>query len=174
VWLAVGRKGELTGCRAGALGIAKGVKTPSLGTEDDCKFSLFSRLILPLDIHLTRLAADNLVDLFIWDVAEALVTLMAACVPALRLFFREKTSSRTSNERTTRFSQFSLSFRTVNRGRRMFDRQTIEVIREHSVEKGEVVTGSGISRDGSAAGTESGSGTGSWSKKPAVSEKSAQ
>jgi hypothetical protein len=53
----------------------------------------------------------------------------------------------------------------------MFDSQDIEVIREHSVEKGEV-TGSGASRDGSAAGVGSGSGSGSGSGKPVVVEKS--
>lgn len=95
------------------------------------------------------------------DVAEAAVTLMAACVPTLRVFLREKTSSGPPNERGTRFSQFSFSFRTANHGRRMFDTQKSEVIREHSVEKGEVSTMSVSSRDRS--------GSGSW--RPAVAEK---
>ncbi|KAK4141850.1 uncharacterized protein C8A04DRAFT_30542 [Dichotomopilus funicola] len=127
------------GAVAGALGIVKCVKTPALGTEDDY----------------------NLAPLFIWDIAEACVTLIAACIPTLRVLLRDKTSSGTSDERTTRFSQFSLSFRTVNRGRLMFDTQNIEVIREHSLEKGEAFTVSRTSRDGSAAG----------SGRPAVAEK---
>jgi len=109
---------------------------------------------------LTRFATDNEADLFVWDIAEATVTLMAACIPTLRLFLKEKTSSGPSGERTTRLSQFSLSFRSANRGRRMFNTQDIEVIPEHSIEKGKVLAGGGASRDGSVAGTSAGSGSG--------------
>lgn len=152
------------------MGIVKCVKLPTLGSGDDCRFSLFFRLFLPSGHPLTRLPADNEVDLFVWDIAEATVTIMAACIPTLRVFLREKTSSAPSSERTTRLSQFSLSFRSVNRGRLVFDSQVIEVIREQSVEKGEMFTGSGASRDGSAAGAGRGSGGGSGS--PTVLEKS--
>jgi len=158
------KEGKLTVCRAGAVAIVKCVKLPSLGTEDDCRFSVHSSVSVS-GHHLTSLI-DNEADLFVWDFAESSVTIMAACIPTLRVFLREKTS-RPSDERTTRFSQFSLSFRSVNRGRRMFGTQTIEVISEHSVEKGDVVMGSGASRDGSAAATGSDSG------KPAVGEKNA-
>ncbi len=97
---------------------------------------------------------------------------MAACIPTLRVFLREKTaSSGPSNERSTRLSQFSLSFRSVNRGRLVFGSQTIEPIREQSVEKGEVFTGSGASRDGSAA--ETGSGSRGGSGRPTVVGKNA-
>lgn len=86
---------------------------------------------------------------------------MAACIPTLRVFLREKASSGPSGERTTRLSQFSLSFRSINRGRLVFNSQVIEVIREQSVEKGEIFAGSGASKDGSAPGSRSGSGGGS-------------
>jgi hypothetical protein len=121
--------------------------------------------------ELTLIPADNDTDLFVWDIAEATVTLMAACIPTLRVFLREKTSSGgPSNERSTRVSQFSLSFRSANRGRLVFDSQAIEPIREQSVEKGEIFTGSGTSRDGSAAG--SGGGNGSGSGGPTAAENS--
>ena len=146
--------------RAGAVGIVKCVKLPYLGTEDDCKFLRSLTCFCRWVYLLTRFATDNEADLFVWDIAEATVTLMAACIPTLRLFLKEKTSSGPSGERTTRLSQFSLSFRSANRGRRMFNTQDIEVIPEHSIEKGKVLAGSGASRDGSVAGTSAGSGSG--------------
>jgi len=91
---------------------------------------------------------------------------MAACIPTLRVFVRHKTSSGPSNERSTRLSQFSLSFRSAGRNRQMFDSQDIEVIRETNISKEEIYTGSGASASGSGSGT--GTGTG----KPIVVEKS--
>ncbi|KAK4447208.1 hypothetical protein QBC34DRAFT_496314 [Podospora aff. communis PSN243] len=137
------------GAVAGAVGIVKCIKLPFLGAGD----------------------SYDEVDLFVWDVAESTVTIMAACIPTLRVFLREKTSSGPSNERSTRLSQFSLSFRSAGRNRRMFDSQDIEVIRETRVSKEEVYTGSGASRDGGSA-SGSGSGSGSGTGKPMVVEKS--
>ncbi|KAK0640563.1 hypothetical protein B0T16DRAFT_336150 [Cercophora newfieldiana] len=131
------------GAVAGAVGIVKCVKLPLLGAGD----------------------SYDEVDLFVWDIAESTVTIMAACIPTLRVFLREKTSSSPSNERTTRLSQFSLSFRSANRNRRMFDSQDIEVIRESCISKDE--EGSGASQDG-GSGKATGSGNGSG--KPTVGQ----
>ena len=82
---------------------------------------------------------------------------MAACIPTLRVFLREKTSSGPSGPRTTRLSQFSLSFLSANRNRHMFETQDIEVVRETNLSKEEVYHGgSGASRDGegSASGSQ--------------------
>ncbi|KAK0617731.1 hypothetical protein B0T14DRAFT_434044 [Immersiella caudata] len=130
------------GAIAGAVGIVKCVKLPLLGSGD----------------------SYDEVDLFVWDLAESTVTIMAACIPTLRVFLRQKTSSGPSAERTTRLSQFSLSFRSAGRNRQIFDSQDIEVIRETNMSKEEIYTGSGAS----ASGSGSGSGTG----KPIIVEKS--
>ncbi|KAK0639691.1 hypothetical protein B0T16DRAFT_395371 [Cercophora newfieldiana] len=103
-------------------------------------------------------SGDNDAELFVWDIAESPVTIMAACIPTLRVFLREKTSSGPSSEITTRLSRFSLSFLSANRNRQMFDSQDIEVIRETHASIGdeEAVSGSGASRDGgSGKGSES-------------------
>jgi hypothetical protein len=34
---------------------------------------------------------DNEIDLYLWDIAEATVTVMAACIPALRVLLRDAT-----------------------------------------------------------------------------------
>ncbi|KAK0747017.1 hypothetical protein B0T18DRAFT_303096, partial [Schizothecium vesticola] len=55
------------GVIAGATGIAKCVALPNLGAGD----------------------AYNEVELFLWDITEGTVTLMAACIPTLRVLVRE-------------------------------------------------------------------------------------
>ena len=164
----------LTRSRAGAVGIVKCVKLPNLGVVDSCKSHLPLPLVSFLYLHLRylRCSLDDEISLFVWDIAESTVTIMAACFPALRIFIREKVTSRPSDApRTTRLSQFSLSFRSANRNRRMFATQDIDVIREENISKEAVFSMSGASGDGeSATGSGGGSGSGSGVGKRVVVE----
>ena len=163
----------LTRSRAGAVGIVKCVKLPNLGVVDSCKSPLHLPIcLIPLSSSHSRFSTDDEISLFVWDIAESTVTIMAACFPALRIFIREKVTSRPSDApRTTRLSQFSLSFRSANRNRRMFATPDIDVIREENISKEAVFSVSGASGDGeSAAGSGCGSGSGSGIGKRAVVE----
>lgn len=59
--------------------------------------------------------------------------MMAACIPTLRVLLRDVGSSASSGERTTRLSQFSVSF-VSNRGRRIFDDE-LEIVHEVRMSK---------------------------------------
>ena len=52
---------------------------------------------------------DNEAELYIWDVCESAVTIMAACIPTLRVLFRgmQKLPSTSNNNE---FSDMSFSF----------------------------------------------------------------
>ena len=102
---------------------------------------------------------DNEVDLFMWDVAESTVTIMAACIPTLRVLLRDVHHSATSSSspgatggsRTTRLSQFSMTFLSANRGRRVFTRggsrgrdeeiEVVEVFDEILMEESDLISG---------------------------------
>jgi hypothetical protein len=69
---------------AGAVAIAKCAKLPQLGSGDSCKLAT---LEFERHVEANRLR-DNEVELYIWDVTESTVAVMAACIPTLRVLVR--------------------------------------------------------------------------------------
>lgn len=95
------------GVIAGATAIAKCVALPNLGAGDACEFpTSLSRLMCVCVMMLT--ATDNEVELFLWDITEGTVTLMAACIPTLRVLVRE---TRAPTFTSYKLSHFNFSFK---------------------------------------------------------------
>jgi len=73
--------------RAGAVAIAKCVALPNLGAGDSCKSTTTKNPCAAYADSTKK--KDNEVELFNWDITESTVTMIAACIPTLRMLFRE-------------------------------------------------------------------------------------
>ncbi|KAH6838547.1 hypothetical protein B0I37DRAFT_387145 [Chaetomium sp. MPI-CAGE-AT-0009] len=118
------------GVVAGAVAIVKCVQLPRLGQGD----------------------AFYEVDLFAWDIAESTVTMMAACIPALRVLLRDVKQSSVSGGRSIALSQFSMSFMSTRMARNL--NGDIEVVQEGTMLSKEDTTQSSHGRTRRSAGGE--------------------
>ena len=93
---------------------------------------------------LTNGEIDGEVELFLWDITEGTVTLMAACIPTLRVLIRE---TRASPDTSLKLSNFTYSFKSPlsrsgkreSRGaERLDDEQSVLRSRVHVVDEVEI------------------------------------
>ena len=85
---------------AGIAAIVKCVQLPNLGSPDTCKPCIFT-LHPDHCVEANRLLDVN-AGLFILDITESVVTIVAACIPSLRVLIREvRPSSNTQSSHVT-------------------------------------------------------------------------
>jgi hypothetical protein len=140
---------------AGVTAIIKTVMLPNLFTNDMCKYHRHHYFSFPqsssnIDIGaiLTHPITDDGVNLMVWDMAEISVTMVATCIPVLRVLIKERQSqagkyyvshggdgerSRAGGEGAGPFKS-----RATQRGEvSVFDRASFEMSEEKITERGE-------------------------------------
>jgi hypothetical protein len=78
--------------RAGSVAIVKCVQLPVLETKDACEsFSRCPHYYL-LSVPSPNFSAVSSVGMYVWDITESTATVIAACIPALRLLVRKEST----------------------------------------------------------------------------------